>query len=65
MKKLIIVLIVVLLIAMVVAVPAFANSPTPACNGLDVAHGRIHASGTQGELQLHDLRAANHCSHSP
>ena len=63
MKKLIIVLFVVLLIAMVVAIPAFANPPNPACNGLDVAHDRIHDSGTQGELQLHDLRTANHCGH--
>ena len=49
--------------AMVVAVVAFANSPTSACNGLDVAHERIHSSGTQGELTLHDLRANNHCGH--
>ncbi len=63
MKKLIIVLILVSLIALLVAIPAFADPPTPACNGLDVAHGRIHGSGTQGELQLHDLRDANHCSH--
>ena len=63
MKKLTIVLIVVLLLTMAFAVPAFANPPEPACNGLNVAHGRIHSSGTQGELQLHDLRTANHCSH--
>ena len=63
MKKLIIVLIVVSLIALLAAIPAFANPPTPACNGLNVAHSQIHASGTQGELQLHDLRIANHCSH--
>ena len=63
MKKLIIVLFVVLLIAMVVAIPAFANPPTPACNGLDVAHAGIHGSGTQGEVQLHDLRIAKHCGH--
>ena len=63
MKKLIIVLFVVLLVAMMVAIPAFANPSTPACNGLDVAHSEIHEDGTQGELQLHDLRAANHCGH--
>ena len=63
MKKVIIVLILVSLIAMLVAIPAFANAPTPACNGLNVAHEQIHSSGTQGELQLHDLRAANHCGH--
>ncbi len=63
MKKLIIVLIVVSLIALLIAIPAFANPATPACNGLDVAHARIHSSGTQGELQLHDLRIAKHCGH--
>ncbi len=63
MKKLIIVLIVVSLIALLIAVPAFANPPTPACNGLDVAHTQIHTSSTKGELQLHDLRLANHCGH--
>ena len=63
MKKLIIVLILVSLIALLVAIPAFANAPTPACNGLDVAHEQVHGSMTKGELQLHDLRGANHCSH--
>ena len=63
MKKLIIVLFVVLLVAMMVAIPAFANPATSACNGLDVAHSQIHSSGTEGELQLHDLRIANHCGH--
>ncbi len=63
MKKLIILLIVISLITLLVAIPAFANPPTPACNGLDVAHARIHGSGTQGELKLHDLRAAKHCGH--
>ncbi len=63
MKKLIIVFILVSLIALLVAIPAFANPPTPACNGLDVAHEKIHGSGTQGELQLHDLRIAKHCGH--
>ena len=63
MKKLIIVLFVVSLMVMMFAIPAFADAPTPACNGLDVAHGRIHDSKTQGELQLHDLRVANHCEH--
>ena len=27
------------------------------------AYERIHGSGTQGELTLHDLRANNHCAH--
>ncbi len=63
MKKLIIVLILVSLTVLLFAIPAFANPPNPACNGLDVAHDRIHGSGTQGELQLHDLRTANHCGH--
>ena len=61
MKKLIIVLIVVSLIALLVAIPAFANPPTPACNGLDVAHEQIHGTGTQAEYQLHTLREVNHC----
>ncbi len=42
---------------------ALADPATPACNGLDVAHPQIHGSGTQGELQLHDLRPDNHCGH--
>ena len=63
MKKLIIVLILVTLIALLLTIPAFANPPTPACNGLNVAHGRIHDSETQGEHQLHTLREANHCKH--
>lgn len=46
-----------------VAGPATANPSNAACNGLDRAHARIHASGTQGELTLHDLRVANHCGH--
>ncbi len=45
------------------AAPAFADPPTPACNGLDVAHSQVHSSGTQGEQILHDLRPANHCGH--
>jgi hypothetical protein len=63
MKRLIIVLLVVMMIALLITIPAFANPPNPACNGLDVAHDRIHGSLTQGELQLHNLRAENHCSH--
>ena len=63
MKKLIIILIIVSLMTLLIAIPAFANPPTPACNGLDRAHTQIHASGTEGELQLHDLRLANHCGH--
>ncbi len=63
MKKLIIVLILVSLVTLLLTIPAFANPPTPACNGLNVAHGRIHDSETQGEHQLHTLRLANHCSH--
>ncbi len=39
---------------------ALAEPPTPACNGLDVAHGKIHSSGTQGEMTLHVLRDHNH-----
>ena len=54
-------------IAVVMAVgmasPAGANPPTAACDGLDQAHSRIHLSGTEGELQLHDLRVVNHCGH--
>jgi hypothetical protein len=61
MKKLIIVLILVTLITLLLTIPAFANPPTPACNGLNVAHGKIHASDTRGEDQLHTLRIANHC----
>lgn len=45
------------------ASPAGANPPTPACSGLDQAHSRIHSSGIEGELQLHDLRVVNHCGH--
>lgn len=51
------------IIAVGAAAPAAAGDPTPACNGLNRAHERVHASGTQGELQLHDLRLANHCGH--
>lgn len=49
--------------ALGVAGPAGADPPTQACNGLDQAHEQVHSSGTQGELRLHDLRGANHCSH--
>lgn len=63
MRKIILALVSATLLLVVTAAAAFANPPTPACNGLDVAHGRIHSSGTQGELTLHDLRAANHCGH--
>ena len=63
MKKLIILLLVISMMALVLAVPAFANAPSPACNGLDVAHDQTHGSSTQGELQLHALRDANHCDH--
>lgn len=63
MKKLIILVIVISMMALLFAVPAFANPPTPACKGLDVAHDQIHDSATQGELQLHALRDANHCGH--
>lgn len=63
MRKIILALVSATLLLVVTAAVAFANPPTPACNGLDVAHGRIHSSGTQGELTLHDLRAANHCGH--
>jgi hypothetical protein len=45
------------------AIPATANAPSAACTGLDRAHHQIYASGTQGELVLHDLRIANHCGH--
>ena len=54
----------------VMAVPLFggadvalANPPTQACNGLVVVPDQIHGSGTQGEMQHHDLRDANHCGH--
>ena len=43
--------------------PAAANPPNPACNGLDRAHANIHGTGSVAEIVLHDLRAANHCSH--
>ena len=63
MKKLIIIFIVVSLMAMMFAIPAFADAPNAACNGLDEAHAQIHGTGTQAELRLHDLRIANHCGH--
>ena len=63
MKKLIILLIVISMMALLFTVPAFADAPTPACSGLDVAHDQIHGSATQGELQLHALRDAKHCDH--
>jgi len=62
MIKLIIVLLLVSLITLLLSIPAFANPPTPACNELNVAHGRIHDPETRGEDQLHTLRLANHCS---
>ena len=63
MRKLIIVLMVSLMLSLATAATVFADPPTPACNGLDVAHGQIHSSGTQAESMLHDLRGAsqNHC----
>ena len=45
------------------ALPAAANPPTAACNGLDVAHSQTHGSATNAELKHHDLRLANHCGH--
>ena len=63
MKKILPAMVVAVVLTLSTAVVAFANSPTSACNGLDVAHERIHSSGTQGELTLHDLRANNHCGH--
>ena len=63
MKKLLSAIVVSLLLALSTAVVAFANPPTPACNGLDVAHHQTHGSGTQGELTLHSLRTGNHCAH--
>ena len=63
MQKIILALISATLLLVVTAVVAFANPPTSACNGLDVAHDLIHGSGTQGELTLHDLRVAKHCGH--
>ncbi len=63
MQKIILALASAMLLLVVTAAVAFANPPRSACNGLDVAHGRIHGTGTQGELTLHDLRAANHCGH--
>ena len=61
MRKIILALASAMLLLVVTAAVAFADPPTSACNGLDVAHGRIHSTGTQGELMLHSLRVANHC----
>ena len=61
MRKLIAAFIVAVSLIVGASVPVFADPPTSACNGLDTAHGQIHASGTQAELKLHDLRTANHC----
>lgn len=63
MKKILLAMVVVVVLTLSTAAAAFANPLAPACNGLDVAHDRIHSSGTQGELTLHDLRAKNHCGH--
>ena len=63
MKKVLIALTAATLLTMSTLAVAFASPPGPACNGLDVAHAQIHASGTQGEMTLHHLRTANHCGH--
>ena len=63
MKRLILAVVTAALLMLSVASVALANPPTPACNGIVVAHGQIHGTGTQGELSLHDLRDANHCTH--
>ena len=63
MRRLLIAAAMAVVMAIGVAAPAAANDPNAACNGLDRAHDRIHGSGTQGELTLHDLRLANHCGH--
>jgi hypothetical protein len=63
MRRLLISAAMAVIMAIGAAGPATANPPNAACNGLDRAHQRVHASGTQGELTLHDLRVANHCGH--
>ena len=63
MRRLLTTLAIAIAMAVGLALPAAANPPRPACNGLNQAHTKIHASGTQGELQLHDLRMASHCGH--
>lgn len=63
MRRLLATAAIAVVMAVGMASPAGANPPTPACNGLDQAHSRIHSSGTQGELQLHDLRVVSHCDH--
>ena len=63
MRRLLTTLAIAIAMAVGLALPAAANPARPACNGLNQAHSKIHASGTQGELQLHDLRIANHCGH--
>ncbi len=63
MRKVLISVVAAALLLLAASAVAFAGPPTPACNGLDVAHSQVHSSGTQGELTMHDLRVANHCSH--
>lgn len=63
MKKFIFGLVIALPLTIGIAGTVSANPPTDACNGLDAAHAQIHASGTQGELAMHGLRVANHCTH--
>ena len=63
MKKVLFAGLVVVALTLVSAGAAFANPAHPGCNGLDRAHSNIHSSGTQGELTLHDVRAAKHCGH--
>ena len=63
MKKVITAIVVAALLTLSSVSMALATPPNPACNGLDVAHSQIHGSGTQGELQHHDLRDSNHCGH--
>ena len=63
MKKILLILLVVMVIALTFSGAALAHEPQPGCSGLDQAHARTHASGTQGEQILHRLLDAMGCGH--
>ena len=63
MRKIAVAVLIASLLIVATVSSALANPPASSCNGLDVAHTEVHGSGTQGELSLHDLRAADHCGH--
>ena len=63
MRRLIVTMAIAVVMALGVVGPAGANPANPACNGLDRAHANVRGTGSTAELELHDLRAANHCGY--